>query len=86
MNIAWHHGCLQEERFIFNLGVAAGSRCPTDLSTVDFHLVQRDHIWEIRQRFGIDDYLIKASYELEKRMFRGSFESKRLLKGYSEEK
>ena len=75
----------EEERFVFNMGVAAGNRCPTDLSTVDFHLIQRDEIRQIRQKFGINNHLIKACYELEKRMFGGSYESERLLRGYHEE-
>ena len=75
----------EEERFVFNMGVAAGSRCPTDLSTVDFQLIQRDYVWQIRNKLGIDNHLIKACYELESKMFRGSYESARLLKGYNEE-
>ena len=75
----------EEERFVFNMGVAAGSRCPTDLSTVDFQLIQRDYVWQIRNKLGIDNHLIKACYELESKMFRGSYESARLLKGYHEE-
>ena len=76
----------EEERFVFNLGVAAGSRCPTDLSTVDFHLIQREDVWQVRKRFGINDGLIKACYGLEKQMFGGSYESERLLRGYHDKK
>ena len=76
----------EEERFVFNLGVAAGSQCPTDLSMVDFHLIQGEDVQQIRKELGINNHLIKACYGLEKRMFGGSHESERLLRGCRDEK
>jgi hypothetical protein len=69
----------EEERYIFYSGVMAGSRCPTDLSTVNFgaHFTD-DRIQGIRQELGIDRGLLKCFYCAEKNLFK-SKESQRLL-------
>tara|TARA_Y100000593_G_scaffold94766_1_gene195833 strand:- start:1762 stop:2346 length:585 start_codon:yes stop_codon:yes gene_type:complete len=69
----------EEERFVFNLAVKAGSLCETDLSTVDFSLLKGKKISQIRTRLKIDINLLKSSYEVEKKCFPNSPESQRLL-------
>ena len=68
----------EEERFIFNLGIVAGSKCNVDLSTVDFHKLLNLRISEIRRDLQISYEIIKHCYGLEKKCF-SSTESKRLL-------
>ena len=68
----------EEERFIFNLAVVAGSKCDVDLSNVDFHDLLDLRISEIRRDLKISYEIIKHCYGLEKRCF-SSIESKRLL-------
>lgn len=68
----------EEERFIFNLGVVAGSRCSVDLTTVDFKKMLDMRISEIRKDLQISHEIIKHCYGLEKKCFK-SVESGRLL-------
>ena len=68
----------EEERFIFNMAVLAGSLCPVDLSEVDFKELLDLRISEIRRDLQISYDVIKHCYNLEGRCF-SSLESKRLL-------
>jgi hypothetical protein len=68
----------EEERFIFNLGVVAGSKCDIDLSTVNFEEMLDMRISEIRGNLQISYEIIKHCYGLEKKCFK-SVESARLL-------
>jgi hypothetical protein len=68
----------EEERFIFNLAIIAGSKCKTDLSTVNFHEMLDLRISEIRRDLRISYEIIKNCYSLEKKCF-SSTESRRLL-------
>ena len=68
----------EEERFVFNLAVVAGSKCKVDLSTVKFHELLELRISEIRRDLQISYDIIKHCYSLEKKCF-GSIESRRLL-------
>lgn len=67
----------EEERFVFNLGVMAGSRCLTDLSEVDFNKYLNLPISQIRLKLKIDKDLLKHCYAVEKKSF-DSVESNRL--------
>ena len=69
----------EEERFVFNLGVMAGTRCETDLSVVDFSKYSNYKLSSLRDSLNIDRNLLKSCYELEKRLFPESPESQRLL-------
>lgn len=69
----------EEERFVFNLGVMAGTRCETDLSVVDFSKYSDYKLSALRDSLNIDRNLLKSCYELEKRLFPESPESQRLL-------
>jgi hypothetical protein len=69
----------EEERFIFNLAIVAGSKCEIDLSTVDFNSMLDLRISEIRRDLKISYEIIKHCYGLEKRCFKSS-ESERLLR------
>ena len=69
----------EEERFVFNMGVMCGVQCKTDLSEVDFKILEKYQIAETRSLLGIDSLLLKHCYEIEKRCFSESFESQRLL-------
>lgn len=69
----------EEERFVFNMGVMAGSRCPTDLSRFNFKKHDKKRLTELRQITKIDKDLLKHCYEVEKRLFPNSVESQRLL-------
>ena len=68
----------EDERLIFYNAVMAGSKCPSDLSKVDFrhllHLTPRD----IRIVLGIDCDTLKSCYALEKDLCRESYESRRI--------
>lgn len=68
----------EEERFIFNLAVLAGSQCSIDLSKVDFKKLLDLRISEIRRDLRISYDIIKHCYGLEKKCFK-SVESRRLL-------
>ena len=69
----------EEERFIFNLGIRAGSQCGEDLTKINFN----DYIHRtpngVRRLLGIDKALLIQCYEVEKRLFPDSLESQRLL-------
>ena len=68
----------EEERFIFNLAVVAGSKCDIDLSAVDFNKMVNLRVSEIRRDLKISYEIIKHCYGFEKKCF-SSIESKRLL-------
>ena len=59
----------EEERYIFYSGVMAGSRCPIDLSKVDFKELLDYKVQAIREKLGIDKELLKCYYCAEKRLF-----------------
>ena len=63
---------------MFNLGVMAGSRCPTDLSRVDFKESLDLSISKVRLKLGIDKELLKYCYGVENKCFEDK-ESQRLL-------
>jgi len=69
----------EEERFVFNLGVKVGSACTVDLSEVNFNEYRGDILAEIRRKLHIDIPLLRSCYEIEKKIFRSSPESQRLL-------
>lgn len=68
----------EEERYVFYSGVMAGSKCPTDLSTVNFGKVADYKIQGIREKLGVDKELLKCYYCVEERLFPDSAESQRL--------
>lgn len=68
----------EEERFIFNLGIVAGSKCKVDLATVDFNSMLNLRISECRIKLKIDYSIMKNCYGFEKGCF-DSVESKRLI-------
>ena len=68
----------EEERFIFNMAVLAGSLCSLDLSKVNFEELLDLRISEIRRDLRISYDVIKHCYNLEKKCF-NSIESRRLL-------
>jgi hypothetical protein len=59
----------EEERYVFYSGVMAGSRCPTDLSKVNFKELSDYKVQGIREKLGIDKELLKCYYCTEKRLF-----------------
>jgi hypothetical protein len=67
----------EEERFVFNMGVKAGSLCSTDLSQINFKKYLNKQIGTIRKELKIDVDFLKTYYNLEKMSFK-SVESKRL--------
>ena len=69
----------EEERFVFNMGVLAGSKCPTDLSKVDFKKFLNSNVGEITSTLGIDQTLLRGCYIAEKQLFKDSRESQRLI-------
>jgi len=69
----------EQERFVFNMGVMVGSRCPTDLSVVDFSGLMDYKIQGVREKLGIDKELLKNCYKIEKKCFPNSEESQRLV-------
>ena len=69
----------EEERFVFNMGVLAGSKCPTDLSKVDFKKFLNLNVGEITSTLGIDQTLLRGCYIAEKQLFKDSRESQRLI-------
>ncbi len=69
----------EDERFIFNMGVMAGSRCPTDLSKVDFKKFLNKSVSETRDKLYIDSSLLRGCYLAESQLFNDSLESRRLI-------
>ena len=69
----------EEERFVFNMAILAGSLCPVDLSKVNFEELLDLRISEIRRKLQISYDVIKHCYNLEGKCF-NSVESKRLLR------
>ena len=69
----------EEERFVFNMGVLAGSRCPTDLSKVDFKKFLNRSIGETRDVLEVDSSLLRGCYLAESKLFKDSRESQRLV-------
>jgi hypothetical protein len=69
----------EEERYVFNSAVALGSRCPTDLSRVNFRVVANCRLSNLRRDLGINVKDINSFYALEQRLFKDSKESQRLL-------
>ena len=69
----------EEERFIFNMGVMAGSQCSSDLSKADCSKLKNFKIDYARKLLDIDKKLLKYCYEVEKKCFPDSKESQRLL-------
>ena len=69
----------EEERFIFNLGVKAGSACTVDLSEVNFNKYPKDTLTDVRDKLHLNVPLLRSCYEIEKEIFRSSPESQRLL-------
>lgn len=59
----------EEERYVFYSGVMAGSRCPSNLTKVDFKKLLDYKIQGIREKLGIDKELLKCYYCAEKRLF-----------------
>ena len=70
----------EEERYVFYSGIMMGSKCPTDLSEVDFSKLSDCNIKEAREKLGVDKRTLKCYYCTEKRLFPESRESQRLLK------
>ena len=68
----------EEERFVFNLGVMAGSRCRVDLSIVNFENYLKKSLLEIRGEFDIQRDVLVDCYNLETALFLDSVESQRL--------
>jgi len=68
----------EEERYVFYSGVMAGSKCPSDLSQVDFRDLLDYKVQGIREKLGIDKGLLKCYYCTEKKLFLDSKESQRL--------
>ena len=69
----------EEERFVFNMGVMAGSQCSADLSKADCSKLKNFKIDHVRKLLDIDKKLLKYCYEVEKKCFPNSEESQRLL-------
>ena len=69
----------EDERFIFNLGIAAGYKCEVDLSKVAFKQFYDHKLAEIRILLGIDADLLESCFSLEKKLYPASYESRRLL-------
>jgi hypothetical protein len=67
----------EEERFVFNIGVMAGSLCPTDLSQINFKKYLNKQTGTMRKELKIDVDFLKRYYTLEKKCFK-SVESQRL--------
>ena len=68
----------EEERFVFNMGVVAGSLCPTDLSQINFKKYLNKQMNTIRKDLKIDVDFLEKYYLLEKKCFKDT-ESQRLL-------
>ena len=61
------------------MGAMAGSLCSTDLSTVNFDPFMNNTLFSLRKKLNINIDLLKYCYEVEKRIFKDSKESQRLL-------
>ena len=59
----------EKDRFVFNMGVIAGSQCTVDLSKVDFSKLKGFKIDHVRKLLDIDKKLLKYCYEVEKKCF-----------------
>jgi hypothetical protein len=68
----------EDERFVFNSGIMAGSKCPSDLSKVNFNHLLNLTTKEIKILLGINQDMLTSCYKLEKCLFRESYESQRL--------
>jgi len=68
----------EDERLIFYNAVMAGSKCPSDLSKVDFRHLLHSTPCDIRMRLGIDCDTLKACYSLERSLCIESYESQRI--------
>ena len=71
----------EEERFVFNMGVALGSLCKDDLSDYPFGeclMTANYDLVDLRGGF-VDVDLLKHYYKIEKAMFPESIESQRLV-------
>jgi len=69
----------EKERFVFNMGVMAGSLCGSDLSKVDFSQFLNEKIQKVRKKLGIDVDLLYNCYTVEKKCFPSCEESQRLI-------
>ena len=67
----------EEERFIFNMGVMAGSKCPTNLAEINFNKYLSKQIGTLRKELKIDVDFLEKCYKLESKCF-NSPESQRL--------
>ena len=68
----------EEERFVFNAGVMAGSLCPINLSQINFKKYLNRQIKTIRKEIGVDVDFLEQYYSIEKKCF-NVIESQRLL-------
>jgi len=68
----------EQERYVFYSGVMAGSRCPTDLTQVDFGALADYKVQGVREKLGIDREVLSCCYCMEKKLFPESAESQRL--------
>jgi len=69
----------EDERFVFNMGMMAGSRCKFNLASVDFKILKNNTLFSLRKKLNINTDLLRACYEAEKSIFKDSKESQRLL-------
>jgi hypothetical protein len=69
----------KEEREVFRWGLIAGQKCKYDLTKVDFSTLRNKSISSIRNFLGVDTKFVKVCYLLEKKAFKDSRESQRLL-------
>jgi len=69
----------EDEAWVFKMGVIAGSKCPWNLSKVDFRWFNNWTLEEIREKLRIDVDFLKLCYILEKKKFPESRESNRLI-------
>ena len=69
----------EEERFVFNMGLMAGSRCGANLAQIKFSDLSETPIYQIRKKLGINKKLLINCYSVEKNIFPNSPESQRLI-------
>jgi len=69
----------EDERFVFNMGVLAGSKCEEDLSKVELDKLTDHEVGELRSLLGIDSNLLRSCFLAEKNLFKDSRESQRLI-------
>tara|TARA_R100000458_G_C8270659_1_gene245414 strand:+ start:467 stop:1072 length:606 start_codon:yes stop_codon:yes gene_type:complete len=67
----------EEERFVFNMGIMAGSKCPTNLSEIKFNKYLNKQIGSLRKELKIDVDFLEKCYKLEMKCF-DSKETQRL--------